>query len=83
MEDCSLLSNDNKWPLFTLSNKQAASRRINIHLDRSFCNHAALHFWNKIECSILARHESDHNPFLLVCDSIEVSGSKLFRLKSI
>lgn len=65
MEDCNILSIDNKGPLFTWTNK-AVGRRIDICFDCFFCNHAALLFWNKIECSTLARHELDHN-LLLQC----------------
>lgn len=50
---------------YTWSNGRQGAKRIDMRLDRSFCNDESLSTWNTISCHTLSRMHSDHTPLLL------------------
>ena len=67
MSDCGLTYLDTRGPLFTWKNNRTCAQRVDIRLDRAFCNAASLENWRFMECHALAHHQSDHNPIILCC----------------
>ena len=68
IEDYHLTCLDTKGPFFTWTNNRRGKDRVDIRLDRAFANLYSFQNWNFIECTALARHQSDHNSILLSCN---------------
>ena len=82
MNECDIFCLDTQCSLYTWTNNRVGNQRIDIRLDRAFCNNNALGLWRFVECSTLVRHNSDHHPTLLNCSRLTVLSPKPFHFYS-